>query len=109
MNRTFKVMGEDLYFDGQLVATFSSTAWGSLRDEVKALLDGMPYDVTPTEEVEREREKMEEEHVDEIQANYDYGHAEGLGEGHANGYEEGLLEGYERGYADGVRNADEEK
>jgi flagellar biosynthesis/type III secretory pathway protein FliH len=96
MSRIFSVMGDDLYFDGQRIATFNPTAWGSLRDEVETFLNGLPCDVTPNADVERERKEMEDEHANELQAAYEDGRAEGLGEGYDKGYSEG--------YAVGARN-----
>ena len=101
MSRTFSVMGDDLYFDGQHVATFNDRAWATLRDEVETFLNGLPCDVTPTEDVERERKEMEDEHAKELQAAYEDGRAEGMSEGYDKGYSEG--------YAIGVRNSGEGK
>jgi flagellar biosynthesis/type III secretory pathway protein FliH len=89
-------MGDDLYFDGQRVATLAPHAWATLRDEVETFLNGLPCNVTADEVVERERKEMEDEHAKELQAAYEDGRAEGLGEGYDKGYAEG--------YAVGVRN-----
>ena len=97
MSRTFSVMGDDLYFDGQHVATFSDRAWATLRDEVETFLNGLSCNATDDEVVERERKEMEDEHAKELQAAYEDGRAEGVSEGYDKGYSEG--------YAVGVRNA----
>lgn len=97
MSRTFSVMGDELYFDGQHVATFNDRAWATLRDEVETVLNGLSCNVTDDEVVERERKEIEDEHEKELQETFEDGRAEGMGEGYDKGYSEG--------YAVGVRNA----
>ena len=101
MSRTFSVMGDELYFDGQRVATFSDRAWATLRDEVETFLNGLSCNVTADEVLERERKEMEDEHEKELLAAYEDGRAEGMSEGYDRGYAEG--------YAVGARNAGEGK
>jgi flagellar biosynthesis/type III secretory pathway protein FliH len=130
MSRTFSVMGDDLYFDGHLVATLAPLPWATLRDEVETFLNGLSCNVTDDEVVERERKEMEDEHAAELDkadqqrqdlederakqiSDMEDEHAKELQAAYEDGRAEGLDEGYDKGYAEGyavgVRNTGEGK
>jgi len=83
--RTFKVIGDDLLFDGQHVATFNANLRPTLLDELTQFFDGLTLDVLPAKE------------ADELAA-------EARAEAHAEGLSEGYDKGYEEGYEVGRRN-----
>jgi len=78
MPRTFRLIGDELTFDGQTVATMNPRLAATLRDELDQFLDGLTLDVIPEDELQ---EIIERERAD--------AHAEGLSEGYDKGYRDG--------------------
>lgn len=78
MPRTFRLIGDELTFDGQTVATMSPRLAATLRDELDQFFDGLTLDVIPEDELQ---EIIERERAD--------AHAEGLSEGYDKGYRDG--------------------
>jgi len=86
--RSFKVISDDLLFDGQHVATFAAGLRPTLLDELTQFFDGLTLDVMPFKE------------ADELAAGARAeAHAEGLSEGYDKGYEEGYEVGRRNGAA----------
>jgi flagellar biosynthesis/type III secretory pathway protein FliH len=83
--RSFKVIGDDLLFDGQTIATMNPRLSASLRDELEQFFDGMTLDVMPFDEADKLA-------------------AEARAEAHAEGLSEGFDAGYRDGYEVGRRN-----
>ena len=83
--RTFKVIGDDLLFDGVHVATLNSGIGFTLLDELTQFFDGMTLNVMPFDEADKLA-------------------AEARAEGHADGLNEGFDAGYRDGYEVGRRN-----
>jgi flagellar biosynthesis/type III secretory pathway protein FliH len=76
--RTFRLIGDELTFDGQTVATMNPRLAATLRDELDQFLDGLTLDAIPEDELQ---EIIERERAD--------AHAEGLSEGYDKGYRDG--------------------
>ena len=83
--RSFKVIDDELLFDGVHVATLKSGIGFTLLDELRLFFDGLTLDVLPTKD------------ADELAA-------EARAEAHAEGLSEGYDKGYEEGYEVGRRN-----
>lgn len=68
----FHVQGDDLYFDGQLIATFAPGVWPTLRGELEDWFNDRSFDCCGLAERD----------------GYLGGHADGYLDGHADGYRE---------------------
>lgn len=86
MPRTFHVMGENIYFGSQLIATLAPNMSATIADEVTQFLDGLTLDVIPEDELQKiiDRERAD-------------AHAEGLSEGYDKGHADGYATGYKTG------------
>ena len=84
--RTFKIIGDDLLFDGQTIATMNPHLSASLRDELEQFFDGLTLDVMPFDEADKlAAEARAEAHAEGLSEGYDTGYCAGYATGHRNG------------------------